>query len=67
MTPPSSTSASTSTLHVLGDHGQTIDGSANDVRGRQVTDTNGQTIGTVADLLVDDPGQPRRRPHRPDP
>ena len=31
-----------------------IDGSANDVRGREVKDNDGQGIGTVADLLVDD-------------
>ena len=42
------------TLYVLGDRGQTVDGSANDVRGRQVKDKNGDGIGRVADLLVDD-------------
>jgi sporulation protein YlmC with PRC-barrel domain len=42
------------TLYMLGDHGQTIDGSANDVRGREVKDKNGDGIGRVADLLVDD-------------
>ncbi len=41
-------------LYTLGDRGQTIDGSANDVRGRRVKDTNGEGIGKVADLLVDD-------------
>lgn len=41
-------------LYVLGDRGQTVDGSANDVRGRQVKDNNGDGIGKVADLLVDD-------------
>ncbi|MDQ2757689.1 MAG: PRC-barrel domain-containing protein [Actinomycetota bacterium] len=41
-------------LHILGDHGHTIDGSANDVRGREVKDKDGEGIGKVADLLVDD-------------
>ena len=44
----------TSTLYVLGDRGQEVDGSANDVRGREVKDNDGQGIGTVGDLLVDD-------------
>ncbi len=39
---------------MLGDHGRTIDGSANDVRGREVKDKNGEGIGRVADLLLDD-------------
>jgi sporulation protein YlmC with PRC-barrel domain len=47
----------TATLYVLGDRGQTVDGSANDVRGRQVRDKNGDGIGTVADLLIDDRGK----------
>lgn len=42
------------TLHLLGDRGRTVDGSANDVRGREVKDKNGDGIGRVADLLVDD-------------
>ncbi len=42
------------TLYILGDRGQTVDGSANDVRGRQVKDKNGDGIGRVADLLADD-------------
>ncbi len=42
------------TLYMLGDRGQTVDGSANDVRGRQVKDKTGDSIGKVADLLVDD-------------
>jgi sporulation protein YlmC with PRC-barrel domain len=42
------------TLYTLGDRGQTVDGSANDVRGREVKDKNGDGIGKVADLLVDD-------------
>ncbi len=42
------------TLYMLGDRGKTVDGSANDVRGRQVKDENVDGIGKVADLLVDD-------------
>ncbi len=42
------------TLYTLGDHGQTIDGSANDVRGREVKDEDGNSVGKIADLLVDD-------------
>jgi sporulation protein YlmC with PRC-barrel domain len=41
-------------LYTLGDRGQRVDGLANDVRGRAVKDNNGASIGTVADLLVDD-------------
>ncbi len=44
----------TPTLYILGDRGQTVDGSANDVRGREVKDNNGDGIGKVADLLVDE-------------
>lgn len=42
------------TLYTLGDRGQTVDESANDVRGREVKDMDGESIGKVADLLVDD-------------
>lgn len=42
------------TLYALGDRGQTVDGSANDVRGREVKDADGAAIGKVADLLIDD-------------
>ncbi len=42
------------TLYTLGDRGQTVDGSVNDIRGRKVKDSDGAAIGTVADLLVDD-------------
>lgn len=44
-------------LYTLGDHGQTIDGIVNDVRGRTVKDTDGSDIGMVTDLLVDDQEQ----------
>ena len=48
------TNSHTATLYVLGDRGQTVDGSANDVRGRIVKDKNSEGIGKVTDLLVDD-------------
>ncbi len=48
------TTKATATLYTLGDRGQTVDGSANDVRGREVKDKDGAGIGKVADLLVDD-------------
>ncbi|UZJ26020.1 PRC-barrel domain-containing protein [Rhodococcus antarcticus] len=44
----------TATLYTLGDRGQSVDGLVNDVRGRKVTDADGEGIGRVADLLVDD-------------
>lgn len=44
----------TSSLYELGDRGQTVDGSANDIRGLQVKDKNGEGIGKVTELLVDD-------------
>lgn len=42
------------TLYTLGDRGETIDGTVNDVRGYTVEDTDGTDIGKVSDLLVDD-------------
>lgn len=42
------------TLYTLGDRGETIDGLANEVRGRTVKATDGTDIGMVMDLLVDD-------------
>jgi sporulation protein YlmC with PRC-barrel domain len=42
------------TLYTLGDRGETVDGMANDVRGRHVKDKNGDSIGKVSDLLMDD-------------
>ena len=42
------------TLYILGDRGQTVDKSADDVRGREVKDKDGNGIGKIADLLVDD-------------
>jgi sporulation protein YlmC with PRC-barrel domain len=43
-----------STLYTLGDRGQTVSGSANDVRGREVKDKDGAGIGKVVDLLIDE-------------
>ena len=40
-------------LSTLGDHHLTVDGSANDVRGQQVKDKRGDSIGKVTDLLID--------------
>ncbi len=45
------------TLYTLGDRGQTIEGTVNDVRGRAVRDRNGTAIGMVTDILVDDQEQ----------
>lgn len=45
------TSNGNGSLHVLGDRGRTVDGAANDVRGREVRDSHGDHIGTVADLV----------------
>jgi sporulation protein YlmC with PRC-barrel domain len=48
------TSSDSGTLYTLGDRGQTINGSTNDVRGREVKDKNSNSIGKVTDLLIDD-------------
>lgn len=48
------TTNDTATLYTLGDRGQAVDGSGNDVRGREVKGKDGSGIGKVADLLVDD-------------
>ena len=45
---------SNATLRKLSDSDQTIDGPANDIRGRVVKDKNGEAIGKVHDLLIDD-------------
>jgi sporulation protein YlmC with PRC-barrel domain len=50
----SMTSSEKATLYTLGDRGQTVDGSSNDIRGRQVQDNEGVIIGKVEDLLIDD-------------
>ena len=49
------TKSETGTIHTLGDRGMTVDGSANDVRGREVKDEDGRVLGHVAELLVDEP------------
>ncbi|GAA0463481.1 hypothetical protein Ade02nite_30230 [Paractinoplanes deccanensis] len=41
------------TLTPLSESGQTIADPAQDVRGRDVVDSDGESVGTVADLLVD--------------
>ncbi len=51
------TNNQTSTLYTLGDRGQTVSGSANDVRGREVKDKDGAGIGKVADLIIDEQEQ----------
>lgn len=38
----------------LGDHGKTVTDPAQDILGRRVLDSDGNQIGTVADLLIDD-------------
>jgi sporulation protein YlmC with PRC-barrel domain len=49
-----SSNNNTATLYTLGDRGQTVDGTSSDVRGRDVKDDGGESIGKVVDLLVDD-------------
>lgn len=49
MTTPANT-----TIHRLSDTGNTITPAANDIRGRTVKDKDGETIGKVHDLLIDD-------------
>ncbi|MFI5783295.1 PRC-barrel domain-containing protein [Nocardia sp. NPDC051570] len=44
----------TSALSKLSDTGKTVADSAEDVRGRQVKDKDGEVVGKVADLLIDD-------------
>lgn len=41
-------------LHRLNDSGETIDDASTDVRGLTVKDENGEAIGKVQDLLIDD-------------
>ncbi len=48
------TSNDNATLYPLGDLGLTVDGRANDIRGREVKGAYGIGIGTVVDLLIDD-------------
>ena len=45
------------TLHKLSQSGETIDGSANDIRGREVADLDGKLIGKISGLYIDDQEQ----------
>lgn len=47
----------TATLSILDDTGQTISGSDADIRGRKIKDKNGEDIGKVDELLIDDQEQ----------
>src|SRR4051794_2821773 len=42
------------TIHKLSDTGNTISPATDDIRGRTVKDEDGEAIGTVHDLLIDD-------------
>jgi sporulation protein YlmC with PRC-barrel domain len=46
--------ASTATLHSLGDTDLALADRAEDIRGRQVLDAGGEEVGEVEDLLIDD-------------
>jgi sporulation protein YlmC with PRC-barrel domain len=46
--------SNTATLHSLRDTDLALANTAADVRGRKVLDSNGEDLGTVDDLLVDD-------------
>lgn len=48
------TRQATTTPRALGDRGETVDGSANDIRGLEVKDKDGNGIGKVVDLFLDD-------------
>jgi sporulation protein YlmC with PRC-barrel domain len=48
------TTQNNATLSKLSDTGKTVDGAANDIRGRKVKDKDGKDLGKVHDLLVDD-------------
>lgn len=48
------TTQNNDTLVKLSDTGKTVDGPANDIRGRKVKDKDGKNLGKVHDLLVDD-------------
>lgn len=45
---------SAANLVKLGDTGQAVADPADDVRGRDVVDSNGEKVGSVDDLLIDD-------------
>jgi sporulation protein YlmC with PRC-barrel domain len=48
------TTSANATIHKLSETGSTITPVADDIRGRTVTDKNGEAIGKVHDLLIDD-------------
>jgi sporulation protein YlmC with PRC-barrel domain len=48
------TTQNNATLSKLSDIGRTVDGAANDIRGRKVKDKDGKDLGKVHDLLIDD-------------
>ena len=48
------TTPSNASIHKLSDSGKTITPAADDIRGRTVKDKDGEAIGIVHDLLIDD-------------
>jgi sporulation protein YlmC with PRC-barrel domain len=48
------TAPANATIHKLSETGNTITPAADDIRGRTVKDKNGEAIGKVHDLLIDD-------------
>lgn len=46
--------AQTPVMIRLGDHGKTVANPAEDIRGRSVVDGDGNPVGRVVDLLIDD-------------
>lgn len=48
------TTPTNATIHKLSDTGNTITPAADDIRGRTVKDKDGEAIGKVHDLLIDD-------------
>jgi len=47
-------SQSNATISKLSDSGQTVTPSGDDIRGRKVKDKDGNDLGKVHDLLIDD-------------
>ena len=48
------TTQDTITLHKLSDTGQTVSDATDDIRGRKVKDKDGNDLGKIDDLLIDD-------------
>lgn len=48
------TTQNNATLSKLSDTGKTVEGVANDIRGRKLKDKDGKDLGKVHDLLIDD-------------